>query len=111
MAAKRHYINNGDFLKSLTEYREKYQKAKADGTTLPRIPEYVGECITKMANKLAARGNFCNYTFKEEMIDKAIETCITYINNFDPAKTSQAFSYFNRICWNAFITVIKDEKH
>ena len=42
----------------------------------PKVPEYIGECILKIANGLSNRPNFINYTYKDEMISDGIENCL-----------------------------------
>ena len=85
----------------MTEYRTE---------TPPRVSNYIGECFVKIANHLAYKSNFVNYTFREEMILDGIENCITYINNFDPAKSSNPFAYFTQITYYAFLRRIQKEK-
>ena len=77
--------------------------------TTPCI-NHIGECFVKIANHLAYKSNFVNYTFREEMILDGIENCITYINNFDPAKSSNPFAYFTQITYYAFLRRIQKEK-
>ena len=43
MAKEKHYINNGDFLKALIEYKEKKKLALANDKPEPPIPNYIGE--------------------------------------------------------------------
>ena len=74
------------------------------------MSNYIGECFVKIANHLAYKSNFVNYTFREEMILDGIENCITYINNFDPAKSSNPFAYFTQITYYAFLRRIQKEK-
>ena len=108
-----HYIDNKLFLQEITKYRNLVQAHKAkgdDGTLKPRVPNYLGECFVKIANHLAYKSNFINYTYRDEMILDAIENCITYIDNFDPAKSSNPFAYFTQITYYAFIRRIQREK-
>lgn len=44
------------------------------------------------------------------MISDGIENCIQYINNFDPSKSSNPFSYFTQIIYYAFLRRIAKEK-
>ena len=44
------------------------------------------------------------------MILDGIENCITYINNFDPAKSKNPFAYFTQITYYAFLRRIQKEK-
>ena len=104
------YVNNKEFLASMTEYRTARVAAEEAGETPPRVSNYIGECFVKIANHLAYKSNFVNYTFREEMILDGIENCITYINNFDPAKSSNPFAYFTQITYYAFLRRIQKEK-
>lgn len=106
----RHYVDNKEFLIAISEYRERVQAAKAAGEQKPRVTEYLGECMVKIANHLAYKSNFVNYTFRDEMILDGIENCITYIDNFDPEKSKNPFAYFTQITYYAFIRRIQKEK-
>lgn len=106
----KHYVNNKDFLAAMTEYRELRLAAEAAGDPKPRVSNYIGECFVKIANHLAYKSNFVNYTFREEMILDGIENCITYINNFDPEKSKNPFAYFTQITYYAFLRRIQKEK-
>lgn len=105
-----HYINNKEFLEAISEYRDRVQAALAAGEEKPRVTNYLGECMVKIANHLAYKSNFVNYTFRDEMILDGIENCITYIDNFDPAKSSNPFAYFTQITYYAFLRRIQKEK-
>ena len=105
-----HYINNKEFLEAITEYRERVQAAKEAGLEKPRVTNYLGECMVKIANHLAYKSNFVNYTFRDEMILDGIENCITYIDNFDPEKSKNPFAYFTQITYYAFLRRIQKEK-
>lgn len=104
------YINNDDFLKALIEYKTALSDAIERNEKKPRIPNYIGECFLKIASNLSKRPNFCCYTYKDEMISDAIENCLMYFENFDPAKSSNPFAYFTQICWYAFVRRIAKEK-
>lgn len=58
---KRHYVNNRDLLEALIEYRASLQLAEAEGRSKPKIPNYIGECIILICNKLVHRPNFRGY--------------------------------------------------
>ena len=74
------------------------------------FPEYIVNCILKIANGLSNRPNFINYTYKDEMISDGIENCLQYIYNFDPTKSKNPFAYFTQIIYYAFIRRIQKEK-
>ncbi len=115
MARKRdpnsaHYINNKEFLEKISAYRERRIEAEESGDPKPQVTEYLGECFVKIANHLAYKSNFVNYTFRDEMILDGIENCLTYIDNFNPEKSNNPFAYFTQITYYAFIRRIQKEK-
>ena len=105
-----HYIDNKEFLARISEYRTSRLEAEESGEEKPRVTNYIGECFVKIANHLAYKANFVNYTFRDEMILDGIENCLTYMHNFDPAKSSNPFAYFTQITYYAFIRRIQKEK-
>ena len=105
-----HYVDNSKFLEEITRYRDSVLAAKAEGKQKPRVPNYIGECFLKIANHLAYKSNFINYTYREEMISDGIENCITYVDNFDPSKSKNPFAYFTQITYYAFLRRIQKEK-
>lgn len=104
--AKAHYVNNEELYKAMIEYKKQCEKSKNP----PRVSNYIGECIMKIATHLAYKPNFSNYTFRDEMICDGIENCLQYINNFDPNKSKNPFAYFTQIIYFAFIRRIQKEK-
>ncbi len=105
-----HYVDNKELYRVMVEYRNSVQSAKKDGTPRPQIPNYVGECILQIAKRLSTKPNFINYSYREEMISDGIENCISYIDNFDPAKSDNPFAYFTQIIYFAFLRRILKEK-
>jgi hypothetical protein len=71
--AKPHYVSNADFLVAMKAYREKVLAAEAAGEPKPRVPEYIGECLLKIATHLSYKHNFINYTYREDMILDGVE--------------------------------------
>jgi hypothetical protein len=102
-----HYIDNTQFYEALVEYR-KLCDANPDET--PQVPEYIGYCIIKIAEGLAKRPNFSGYSWRDEMIGDAIETCLKYVKSFDPERSKSPFGYFTTTCWYSFIGRITAEK-
>ena len=105
-----HYVNNKEFTAAVAEYSAGIKEAKANETDPPKMSEYIGECIYKIATRLSTRPNFINYTYRDEMICDAIENCIQYIGNFNPEKSTNAFAYITQICYYAFLRRIQKEK-
>jgi hypothetical protein len=107
---RNHYVDNKLLLQEMRKYKDLVNQSKEDGTERPRVPNYIGECIMKIAQHLSYKPNFINYTYKDEMISDGIENCLLYIDNFDPEKSSNPFAYFTQIIYYAFIRRIQKEK-
>lgn len=105
-----HYVNNAEMLESLKSYKAKLKEARENGTEEPRIPEYLGECVLKIATRLSHKANFINYSYRDDMILDGIENCIQCMNSFDPEKSSNPFSYFTQVIYFAFLRRIAKEK-
>ena len=107
---KAHYVDNAEFLKAIKEYKGKVLEAESSGSEKPRVPEYIGDCLLKIATHLSYKHNFINYTYREDMILDGVENCLQYIDNFDPNRSSNPFAYFTQIIYYAFIRKIQKEK-
>jgi DNA-directed RNA polymerase specialized sigma subunit len=104
-----HYIQNEEFLAAMRKYIKEVNTAKKLKQPLPRVPEYIGECLLAIATHLSYKSNFLNYQFREDMISYGVENCLQYIHNFDP-KRSNPFAYFTQIIFFAFVRKIQQEK-
>ena len=104
------YVDNQALYDALVEYRNKCRDAENAGRKQPKLPDYIGECILKIASRLSYRPNFANYPYREEMVSDAVLNCVTYINNFDPSKSTSPFGYLTQICWFSFVRIINREK-
>jgi hypothetical protein len=107
---KVHYVNNQDFLKAISDYKKLCMEAENSGEPNPKIPNFIGECIYKIATRCASRPNFSGYTYKDDMISDGLENAIQALGNFDPDKGSNPFAYFTQIIWFAFLRRIDKEK-
>ena len=105
-----HYVVNKEFLDALVIHAKAVRRAKKLKTEKPRVSEYLGTCLLKIAEHLAFKPNFINYTFREEMINDAIENCLMCIDNFNPKKSKNPFAYFTQISYYAFVRRILREK-
>jgi hypothetical protein len=107
---KHDYVDNKLFFAAMLEYKKSVKEAEDCGESRPIMPNYVAECIMKIATHLSHKPNFVNYTFREDMICDGIENCLQYVDNFDPAKSNNPFAYFTQIIYFAFIRRIQKEK-
>lgn len=105
-----HYVNNAELLNAIIEHRKNVKLAKKNKTEIPMVSEYIGMCFLKIAEHLSRKPNFMSYTFREDMISDAVENCCQYVNNFNPAKSKNPFSYFTQIIYFAFLRRISKEK-
>ena len=105
-----HYVNNKEFTAAIIAHNESCKVAEANNEEKPRITEYIGECIYKIATRLSTKPNFINYSYRDEMICDGIENCLQYINNFNPEKSQNAFAYVTQIIYFAFLRRIHKEK-
>ena len=110
--ADNHYVDNKQLYECIVQYKNDCIEAKRKKLDKPPIPNYVGECIMMIAERLSHKPNFINYSFRDEMISDGIENCISYFDNFDPAKSTNPFAYFTQIIYYAFHRRInKEEKN
>jgi hypothetical protein len=95
------YVKNDELLKEIIQF-------KIDG----RASENLGGMLMKIANHYSSKGSFSGYTWVNDMRSDAVLTCLKYLKNFDPAKSTNAFAYVTQICKNAFKAFIKNQnKH
>lgn len=105
-----HYVDNKQLYAVIIEYKEKVKQAAAEGKPKPPLPNYIGECLWMIANRLSSKPNFARYPYREEMVGDGIENCIAYFDNFNPEKTNNPFAYFTQIIYYAFLRRIQKEK-
>lgn len=109
---KVHYVDNKKFYAEIVSYKKKVEEYNQKGLEPPRLPEYIGECIFKIANKLSTKPCFINYSYRDEMVSDGIENCIMYFKDFDINKTQNPFAYFTQVIYYAFLRRInKEEKN
>lgn len=101
------YLSNPDFYQALKEYKVLCDASPGER---PTPSNYIGGCIIKIAEGMARRPNFSGYTWKDEMIGDAIETCLKYIDRFDTDNYKNPHAYFSQIVWFSFLGRIALEK-
>jgi len=105
---ERDYINNRDFTNAVGEWVQSNKgKERKDWK---QMPDYIGLCFMKLVDNISNKGNWRNYTYKDEMKSEAILTCIKYAGNFDITRTQNAFAYFTQIVHNSFLQILSKEK-
>ena len=104
------YVNNRTLHEHLQVYRAAFLKTQERGERRPQIPNYIGECIMLIANKIASKRCYRNYSFLEEMISDGIENVVMYIHTFDPEKSSNPFAYLSITIERTFHRRIASER-
>ena len=107
---KTHYVDNEKFFAEIVEYKKKCKIAAKEGKEKPMLSEYIGKCIYLIAENLAHKPRFMNYSFVDEMKSDAIENCLMYFDNFDSDKYNNPFAYFTQIIYYAFHRRINKEE-
>jgi hypothetical protein len=105
-----YYVDNKKFFGAMCEFKKSVDEAKENGAARPVVPNYIAECIMKIATHLSYKPNFINYTFRDDMISDGIENSLQYIDNFNPEKSKNPFAYFTQIIYYAFLRRIQKEK-
>lgn len=59
------------------------KKALAEGTRLPKIPNYVALQVQRIITKMSTRYNYRDYPFREDMVSEAIVNILRYLHTFD----------------------------
>src|SRR5580704_928258 len=97
-----HYVDNADLYRRLVEYRAQPEPRK--------ISDSIGADIVKICKGLSLAHNFRSYSYRDEMIDDAIENVFYAIPSVDPEKSKHPFGYFTLVAWRAFIRRIQAEQ-
>ena len=111
----KHYVNNADFSAAVCAYVVESQNLKENGHEANTIPHYIGDCILRIAEGVSHKPNFYSYTYREEMVMDGVENCVKAIHNYNIEAATRsgkpnAFSYFTKIIWFAFLRRIAKEK-
>lgn len=113
MVKKRNYCNNADLTAALVVWQKACKEHIKAKVQIPTIPNYVGECILQICNRLTRGFNFdfTAHTYRDEMVADAIERCIYACSKFNAEKSSSgAFNYLTTVAINAMKKRINDER-
>lgn len=103
------YVDNEKFLEAIREYHRTVKQATEEDKPLPSIPNYIGECLYKIAHNYFNKSRFRYYSYEDDMVSEAVLNCLKYFNNFDPDRKNP-FAYFTSIVHNSFFQVINSEE-
>jgi len=94
------YLNNKDMLREVI-------KSKAQGEATDELCRM----FILLVNKIGSRGNFCEYSYVDEMKGDALLMLITKWEQFDVDKYDKPFQYYTSFVWNAFRQQMKKFKN
>ena len=103
------YIDKEEFSNEMDIHASECREAREKGLPEPKCSESIGKKFLLIATNVANKGNFYNYSYKEEMISDALENMVRYKHNYRKDRGA-AFSYFTQYAIYAFIARIKGEK-
>lgn len=103
------YVDREEFYQLMIKRKASIKEALENNKPVPKIDDKIGKMILDIATNLSYRYNFINYTFREEMVGDAIETCVRYLDNFDTDKFNNPFAYFTQICYFSMVRRIQRE--
>lgn len=104
------YVNNKELYEQFKVYHPLAKAALSAGEERPEIPLKIAEAIIQISTRIMNSYNFCNYSYKAEMISDAILQCFRKVHLFDPDRTENPFAYFSQLAWNAAVSRIKEEQ-
>lgn len=105
---KKTYVDKKKLLEDIRDYQKKC--VGEDRSQHPQIPDSIGRAILNIATGLARKPRWNRYTYKDEMINDAVMTCLAAVLKFNPDKSDNPFSYFTQCCHFAFIGRLNHER-
>jgi hypothetical protein len=95
----KHYVRNKDLLPEIIRCKEK-------GV----VSNELGRMLLLIVNNYAKKGNWSNYTYRDDMKGHAMVHLSNAALKFDPARSNNPFAYYTQVTKNAFIQVLKQER-
>lgn len=109
------YINNKEFSRAVFSYVEECNECKKKGIEVPVVTNYIARGFQQIAEGLSHRPNFISYSYRDDMVEDAVENCLRAIRNYNIEAATRtgnpnAFAYFTQISYYAFLRRIAKEK-
>ncbi len=104
-----YYVDPKEFYREMCDFYETH-KNLPKGERPPKIPDSIGRKLMLICERLSYSRQFISSPHREEMVQDAIVTCVSYIRNFDPSVSTSAFSYFTQLAYYSFIQRAGKEK-
>lgn len=105
----RKLFDNNELKEEIRNYQNMCKKAAAEGKEKPIVPDSLGRILMIIANSLGQRYNFCNYSWKDEMISDGLIKVLTALEKFDCDAGTSAAGYVIQVLWFEYLNRIKLE--
>jgi hypothetical protein len=103
--------------RKLTPEDKNYYINKDEMTEQLRISQEQGHCSEELgrmfmliANRYSTKYNFWQYTYRDEMVSRAIVRCLHKMKTFDLSRKTSPLCYFTMVIFNEFRQVLNKEK-
>lgn len=96
---KQYYINKDEMTEQLRISQEQ-----------GKCTEELGKMFMLIAQRYSTKYNFWQYTYRDEMVSRAIVRCLSKMMSFDLSRNSSPLCYFTMIVFNEFRQVLNKEK-
>lgn len=103
------YVDNKLFAAAITNWINE-NKDNGKKVNWTQMPNYIADCIIKIVDHYALKGNWRSYTYLDLMKSEAIINLVRGIHNYNINISPNAFSYATQIVTNSFRQILKDEK-
>ena len=105
------YVDKKALYDEIVNWQDAVAAAEAAGTEPPVMPRSVGLAILEIANGMATRWNFRDYSWIDEMVGDGIEAAIRAVAKFDRThEKKNPFGFLTFVIWRAFVNRLKLEK-
>jgi DNA-directed RNA polymerase specialized sigma24 family protein len=93
------YLNNKELLAALEISNKK-----------GKMSDTLAVMLQKLCERYSTRGNFVNYSYREDMVGYAMLMLVRTWKSFDATKGSNPFAFFTQCIKNSFIQYLNQEK-
>lgn len=105
------YVDKEALYDDIVNWQDAVAAAEAAGTEPPVMPRSVGLAILEIANGMATRWNFRDYSWIDEMVGDGIEAATRAVVKFDRShEKKNPFGFLTFVIWRAFVNRLKLEK-
>ena len=84
---RKNYIDNEQLYAQIKEWKEEFDKTKAETGIEIGVSEPLARSILLIATRTATRYNFNGYPFNDDMIQDAMYVILKYMRNYNLDKT------------------------